>query len=96
MNKFVPNQEPPFFWMKTHQRKNMRPKARVNWELLTVTDLQGPPLERTQSDKIRDLKSLAKQYARDRGSCDDTRISYLEYVETEAEADWTLARMIAG
>jgi hypothetical protein len=60
-----------------------------------VTDLQGPPSERTQSDKIRDLKSLAKQYARDRGSCDDTRISYLEYVESEAEADWTLARMIA-
>jgi hypothetical protein len=63
---------------------------------LYVTDLQGPPSGRTQSDKIRDLKSLAKQYARDRGSCDDTRISYLEYVESEAEADWTLARMIAG
>jgi hypothetical protein len=64
--------------------------------LKIVTNLQGPPSERTQSDKIRDLKSLAKQYARDRGSCDDTRISYLEYVESEAEADWTLARMIAG
>jgi hypothetical protein len=64
--------------------------------LYHVTDLQGPPSERTQSDKIRDLKSLAKQYARDQGSCDDTRISYLEYVESEAEADWTLARMIAG
>jgi hypothetical protein len=63
---------------------------------IPVTDLQGPPSERTQSDKIRDLKSLAKQYARDQGSCDDTRISYLEYVESEAEADWTLARMIAG
>jgi hypothetical protein len=45
---------------------------------VSVTDLQGPPSERTQSDKIRDLKSLAKQYARDLGSCDDTRISYLE------------------
>jgi hypothetical protein len=54
------------------------------------------PSERTQMEKIRDLKSLARQYARDRGSCDDTRISYLEYVESEAEADWTLARMIAG
>jgi hypothetical protein len=64
--------------------------------VVRVTDLQGPPSGRTQSDKIRDLKSLAKQYARDRGSCDDTRISYLEYVESEAEADWTLARMIAG
>jgi hypothetical protein len=61
-----------------------------------VTDLQGPPSERTQMEKIRDLKSLARQYARDQGSCDDTRISYLEYVESEAEADWTLARMIAG
>jgi hypothetical protein len=61
-----------------------------------VTDLQGPPSERTQSDKIRDLKSLTKQYACDRGSCDDTRISYLEFVESEAEADLTLARMIAG
>jgi hypothetical protein len=61
-----------------------------------VMDLQGPPSECTQSDKIRDLKSLAKQYARDQGSCDDMRISYLEYVESEAEADWTLARMIAG
>jgi hypothetical protein len=69
------------------------PRALV---LLYVTDLQGPPSGRTQSDKIRDLKSLAKQYARDQGSCDDTRISYLEYVESEAEADWTLARMIAG
>jgi hypothetical protein len=62
----------------------------------SVTDLQGPPLERMQSDKIRDLKSLAQQYARDQGSCDDTRISYLEFVELEAEADLTLARMIAG
>jgi hypothetical protein len=61
-----------------------------------VTDLQGPPSERMQMEKIRDLKSLARQYARDQGSCDDTRISYLEYVESEAEADWTLARMIAG
>jgi hypothetical protein len=61
-----------------------------------VTNLQGPPLERTQMEKIQDLKSLAKQYARDRGSCDDTWISYLEHVESEAEADWTLARMIAG
>jgi hypothetical protein len=61
-----------------------------------VTDLQGPPSERTQTEKIQDLKSLARQYARDQGSCDDTRISYLEFVESEAKADWTLARMIAG
>jgi hypothetical protein len=77
----------------SHQRLHPH-YPRPSWT--TVTDLQGPPSERTQSDKIRDLKSLAKQYARDQGSCDDTRISYLEYVESEAEADWTLARMIAG
>jgi hypothetical protein len=62
----------------------------------SVTDLQGPPSERTQTEKIRDLKSLARQYARDQESCDDTRISYLEFVEMEAEADLTLARMITG
>jgi hypothetical protein len=69
-----------------------------HWQLplLYVTDLQRPPSERTQTEKIRDLKSLARQYARDQESCDDTRISYLEYVESEAEADLTLARMIAG
>jgi hypothetical protein len=49
-----------------------------------------------QEDKIRDLKSLTQQYARDLGSHDDTRISYLEFIESEAEADLTLARMIAG
>jgi hypothetical protein len=59
-------------------------------------DLQGPPSECTQMEKIWDLKSLAQQYARDRGSCDDTWISYLEFVESEAEADLTLVRMIAG
>jgi hypothetical protein len=69
---------------------------RLGLRSLRVTDLQGPPSEHTQMKKIRDLKSLARQYARDQGSCDDTRISYLEYVESEAEADWTLARMIAG
>jgi hypothetical protein len=61
-----------------------------------VTDLQGPPSERVQSDKIWDLKSHAQQYAHDRGSCDDVRISYLEFLESEAEDDLMLARMIAG
>jgi hypothetical protein len=62
----------------------------------SVTDLQGPPSERTQTEKLRDLKTLAQQYARDRGSCDDTQISYLEFLESEAEDDLTLARMISG
>jgi hypothetical protein len=60
-----------------------------------VTDLQEPPSERTQTEKLKDLKKLVQRYARDRGSCDDTLISYLEFVESEAEADLTLAWMIA-
>jgi hypothetical protein len=61
-----------------------------------VMDLQGPPSERTQSEKLRDLKTLTQRYTHDRGSCDDTRISYLEFLESEVEDDLTLARMIAG
>jgi hypothetical protein len=62
--------------------------------IVCVTDLQGPPSERMQTEKLQDLKKLAQHYARDRGSCDDTRISYLEFVESEAEADLTLARIV--
>jgi hypothetical protein len=61
-----------------------------------VTDLQGPPSERTPEQKLWDFKTRAQQYARDRESCDDVRISYLEFLETEAEDDLALARMIAG
>jgi hypothetical protein len=61
-----------------------------------VTDLQGPPSERMPEDKVRDLKACAQQYARDLGSCDDTQISYLEFLESEVEDDLTLARVIAG
>jgi hypothetical protein len=61
-----------------------------------VTDLQGPPSERTPEEKLWDFKTRAQQYARDRESCDNTRISYLEFLETEAEDDLALARMIAG
>jgi hypothetical protein len=61
-----------------------------------VTDLQGPPSERTPEEKLWDFKTRAQQYARDRESCDDVRISYLEFLETEAEDDLALARMIAG
>jgi hypothetical protein len=62
----------------------------------TVTDLQGPPSERMPEEKLWDFKTRAQQYARDQGSCDDVRISYLEFLETEAEDDLALARMIAG
>jgi hypothetical protein len=61
-----------------------------------VTDLQGPPSERTPKEKLWDFKTRTQQYARDKRSCDDIRISYLEFLETEAEDDLTLARMIAG
>jgi hypothetical protein len=61
-----------------------------------VTDLQGPPSERTPEQKLWDFKTRAQQYACDRESCDDVRISYLEFLETEAEDDLALARMIAG
>jgi hypothetical protein len=61
-----------------------------------VTNLQGPPSERTPEEKLWDFKTRAQQYARDRESCDDVRISYLEFLETEAEDDLALARMIAG
>jgi hypothetical protein len=66
----------------------------ANWN--AVTDLQGPPSERTPEEKLWDFKTRAQQYARDRGSCDDVWISYLEFLETEAEDDLALARMIAG
>jgi hypothetical protein len=65
-------------------------------ESACVTDLQGPPSERTPEEKLWDLKTRAQQYARDRASCDDVRISYLEFLETEAEDDLALAQMIAG
>jgi hypothetical protein len=57
---------------------------------------RDPPRIALKTEKLKDLKKLAQQYARDRGSCDDTRISYLEFLESEAEDDLTLARMISG
>jgi hypothetical protein len=62
---------------------------------LTVTDLPGPPSERTQMEKLRDLKKLAQQYARDRGSCDDVQISYLETLEDCENDNLRLAQMLA-
>jgi hypothetical protein len=70
--------------------------AEAKTRSIRVTDLQGPPSERTPEQKLWDFKTRAQQYARDRESCDDVRISYLEFLETEAEDDLALARMIAG
>jgi hypothetical protein len=75
-----------------HQRE-LKPGAAPT---IFVTDLQGPPSERTPEEKLWDFKTRAQQYARDRESCDDVRISYLEFLEMEAEDDLALARMIAG
>jgi hypothetical protein len=60
-----------------------------------VTDLQGPPSEHTQTEKLRDLKKLAQHYARDRGSCDNIQISYLETLEDRDNDNLRLAQMIS-
>jgi hypothetical protein len=64
--------------------------------MLCVTDLQGPPSEHTQTEKLQDLKKLAQQYARDQGSCDDVQISYLETLEDRDDDNLRLAQMLAG
>jgi hypothetical protein len=61
----------------------------------SVTDPQGPPSERTQTEKLQDLRKLAQQYARDRGSCDDIQISYLEILEDRDDDNLRLAQMLA-
>jgi hypothetical protein len=61
-----------------------------------VTDLQGPPSERTQTEKLWDLKKLAQHYTRDRGSCDDVQISYLETLEDHDNDNLRSAQMLAG
>jgi hypothetical protein len=59
-------------------------------------DLQGPPSEHTQTEKLQDLKKLAQHYARDRGSCDNMQISYLETLEDRNNDNLRLAQMVAG
>jgi hypothetical protein len=58
-------------------------------------DLQGPPSEHTQMEKLRDLKKLAQHYARDRGSCDDVQLSYLETLEDRDNNNLRLVQMLA-
>jgi hypothetical protein len=48
-----------------------------------------------QMEKIRDLKSLARQYARDQESCDNVHISYLEDLEDRDSDNLRLAQMLA-
>jgi hypothetical protein len=85
---------------KVREFKVPNPKAEVHLRphiiTIPVTDLQGPPLECTQTEKLRDLKKLAQHYARDQGSCDDTRISYLEILEDRNDNNLRLAQKISG
>jgi hypothetical protein len=60
-----------------------------------VTDLQGPPSEHTRTEKLQDLKKLAQHYTRDRGSCDNVQISYLETLEECDNDNLRLAQMIS-
>jgi hypothetical protein len=46
-------------------------------------------------EKLRDLKKLVQQYARDQGSCDDAQISYLEIQEECDNDNLRLAQMLA-
>jgi hypothetical protein len=79
-----------------HEGKLLFSDARHRLYTLSVTNLQGPPLERTQTEKLRDLKKLAQHYARDRGSCDDVQLSYLETLEDHDDDNLRLAQMLAG
>jgi hypothetical protein len=56
----------------------------------------GTPSERTQTEKLQDLKKLAQHYARDWGSCDDVQLSYLETLEDRNDDNLRLAQMLAG
>jgi hypothetical protein len=49
-----------------------------------------------QTEKLRDLRKLARHYARDQGSCDDKWISYLETLEDRDNDNLRLAQMLAG
>jgi hypothetical protein len=69
---------------------------KLHSEFTIVTDLQGPPLEHMQMEKLQDLKKLAQHYARDRGSCDDIQLSYLETLEDRDNDNLRLAQMLAG
>jgi hypothetical protein len=62
---------------------------------LGVTDLPGPPSARTANEKLEDLKKRTQQYVRDRTSCDDIQISYLETLEDCDNNNLRLAQMLA-
>jgi hypothetical protein len=63
--------------------------------VVDVTDLPGTPSARTAKEKLDDLKQRTQRYARDRGSCDDVQISYLETLEERNNDNLRLAQMLA-
>jgi hypothetical protein len=70
-----------------------------DWRILvrtSVTDLPGPPSARTANKKLKDLKKCTQRYTRDRTSCDDLQISYLETLEDCDNDNLRLAQMLAG
>jgi hypothetical protein len=78
-----------------HKNVSLGWSGRTKQGSSNVTDLQGPPLEHTQTEKLRDLKKLAQQYTHDQGSCDDIQISYLETLEDHDNDNLRLAQMLA-
>jgi hypothetical protein len=65
------------------------------FQLLSVTDLPGPPSVQATSRSIAALKRHAREFAHDQTSQDDTRISYLEKLEEQDCDNLTLAQMLA-
>jgi hypothetical protein len=101
-SKFTPYCTGDQVWLEGRNLHTTHPSAklvprRYGPFLVTsaVTDLQGPPSERTQTEKLRDLKKLAQQYTRDLGSCDNVQISYLETLEERDNDNLRLAQMLA-
>jgi hypothetical protein len=63
--------------------------------MLTVTDLQGPPLAQVNREKIDALKRRAQEITRDLRSHDDVQISYLETLEERDNNNLRLAQTLA-
>jgi uncharacterized protein HemY len=63
--------------------------------MLTVTDLQGPPLAQVNHEKIDALKRCAQEITRDLRSHDDVQISYLETLEERDNNNLRLAQTLA-
>jgi hypothetical protein len=56
----------------------------------------GTPLGMNANGEAQGLKAAHTAIRSDRGSCDDTQISYLEILEDSDNDNLRLARMLAG